>query len=128
MPVGVRLVVQAEEAERNEHFAAGKDLYLRARAIYRIGRFLINRSKLPQQAWEGEKAAYLKDGRYLDPPNQGVVIPFNHTSKDAGDEAKDIPAYLRIPTSSKAKHAWPVLLLICGIWAYWTDYTNRTDA
>ena len=45
----------------------------------------------------------------------------------AGDETKDIPAYLRIPNGTKPEAGWPVLLFICGLDAYRTDHTNRTN-
>ena len=128
LPVGDALVKRAEAAEGNGNTSEAKDLYLRAGAVYRIARFPINRSKLSRQAWEAGKAAYLKAGKYLDPPNQQVMIPFVHVNKDAGDQAKDIPAYLRIPSGPKPENGWPVLLFICGLDAYRTAHTNRTDA
>ena len=128
LPVGEVLVKQAEEAEKEDNLDEAKDLYLRAGAVYRIARFPINRSKLSRQAWEAGKAAYLKGSRFLDPPNQEVMIPFIHADSGAGDEPGDIPAYLRIPNGDRPEHGWPVLLFICGLDAYRTDHTNRTDA
>jgi pimeloyl-ACP methyl ester carboxylesterase len=128
LPVGEDLVGRAGTAESEGKLAEAKELYLRAGAVYRIARFPINRSRLSRQAWEAGKAAYLKGGKYLDPPNREVMIPFVHADKDVGDEMKDIPAYLRIPNGRKREHGWPVLLFICGLDAYRTDHTNRTDA
>lgn len=127
LPVGEALMKRAEEAESNRNTSEAKDLYLRAGAVYRIARFPINRSKLSQQAWEAGKAAYIKGGKYLDPPNQEFMIPFSHANEELGDDLKDIPAYLRIPIGKKPEHGWPVLLFICGLDAYRSDHTNRTD-
>jgi hypothetical protein len=128
LPVGEALVKRAEAAEGNGNTNEARDFFLRAGAVYRIARFPINRSKLSRQAWEAGKAAYLKGGQYLDPPNQEVMIPFVHANRDAGDETRDIPAYLRIPSGESPEQGWPVLLFICGLDAYRTDHTNRTDA
>ena len=128
LPVGESLVEQAEASEQRGDTAQARDLYLRAGAVYRIARFPINRSLLSQEAWEAGKAAYLKGGKYLDPPNEEVMMPFKHANVEAGDKSNDIPGYLRIPKGQKPKDGWPVLLFICGLDAYRTDHTNRTDA
>ena len=127
LPVGEGLVKKAEEAEKDGDTAKAKELYLRAGAVYRIARFPINRSKLSQQAWEAGKDAYIRGGKYLDPPNQEVMISFKHADIAAGDEKTDIPACLRVPNGDKPARGWPVLLFICGLDAYRTDHTNRTD-
>lgn len=127
MPVAEALVKRAEEAELSEKSDEAKDFYLRAAAVYRIARFPIIRSKLSRQAWEAGKSAYLKGGKYLDAPVEEVKIPFSHADQDAGDEVKDISAFLRIPAGPKPKQGWPVVLFICGLDAYKTDHTNKTD-
>lgn len=38
-----------------------------------------------------------------------------------------IQAYLRMPSGSQPKDGWPVLLFICGLDAYKTDHTPRTQ-
>lgn len=128
LPVGEKLVERAKTAEEKADTMEAKDLYLRAAAVYRIARFPINRSKLSQRAWKAGLAAYLKGGKYLDPPNQEVMVPFKHAKPDAGDKPNDIPVYVRIPNGEKPKDGWPVLLFICGLDAYRCDHTNRTDA
>ncbi len=62
LPVAENLVALAGEAERQGDTAKARELYLRAAAVYRIGRFPINRSPLSQKAWEKGKEAYVKGG------------------------------------------------------------------
>jgi hypothetical protein len=73
-PAAEQLVKSAEKSEEEGDIEKARDLYLRAAAVYRIARFPINRSQLTQLAWERGKAAYLKGGRYLSPPNIAVEI------------------------------------------------------
>ena len=128
VPIGAALVKQAEEAERQNDWETAKELYVRAGAVYRIARFPIIRSKLSRQAWEAGKAAYLKGGQYLDPPNQEVMMLFQYANSSAGDESRDIPAHPRIPNVKKPERGWPVLLFICGLDAYRPDFTDGMDA
>jgi hypothetical protein len=126
-PSAEQLVSLAEEAEEEGETAKARDLYLRAAAVYRIARFPINRSRLTQLAWERGKAAYVKGGRYLSPPNIAVDIAFTHADPSAGDQNVPIQAYLRIPKGEIPANGWPILLLICGLDAYKTDNTSRTQ-
>ncbi|MEU5698023.1 alpha/beta hydrolase family protein [Streptomyces aurantiacus] len=105
----------------------GRDLFLRAAAICRIARFPVNRSPLGQEAWEKGKAAYEQGGRLLDPPSIPIGIPFTHADTAAGDLDADIAAYLRLPQGQKPATGWPVVLCICGLDAYRTDHTPRTQ-
>ena len=127
LPVAENLVAQAGEAERQGDTPKARDLYLRAAAVYRIARFPINRSPLSQEAWEKGKAAYVKAGQYLSPPSVPVEIPFEHANTSAGDTDVAIQAYLRMPAGAKPKDGWPVVLFICGLDAYKTDLTLRTQ-
>ena len=127
LPVAENLVAQAGEAERQGDTPKARDLYLRAAAVYRIARFPINRSPISQEAWEKGKAAYVKAGQYLSPPSVPVEIPFEHANTSAGDTDVAIQAYLRMPAGAKPKDGWPVVLFICGLDAYKTDLTLRTQ-
>ena len=127
LPVAANLAARAEEAEQQGDTAKARDLYLRAAAVYRIARFPINRSPLSQEAWERGKAAYVKAGQYLSPPSVPVEIPFQHAKASAGDSDVPIPAYLRMPAGTKPKSGWPMVLFICGLDAYKTDLTPRTQ-
>ena len=126
-PVGHQLVLQADDAAAKGRTNEAKDLYLRAAAVYRIARFPINRSPLSQEAWERGKASYEKAGPLLDPPSAPVEIPFSHANTAAGDRDTAIQAYLRLPKGIKPNAGWPIVLFICGLDAYKTDHTPRTQ-
>ena len=127
-PPAQQLVGQAEQAMSDNSTAEARDRFLRAAAVYRIARFPTNRSALSQEAWEKGKAAYEQGGQLLDPPSVPVNIPFAHASTSAGDLDVAIPAYLRLPKGARPADGWPVLLFICGLDAYRTDHTPRTQA
>jgi acetyl esterase/lipase len=126
-PVADRLVAAARDAASNGDTLGARDLFLRAAAVYRIARFPINRSPLSREAWKKGKDAYEQGGRLLDPPSVPVDIPFRHAVTSAGDLDAGIPAYLRLPRGQKPAEGWPVLLFICGLDAYRTDLTSRTQ-
>lgn len=127
-PAASQLVCAAQDAAEGGRTGEATDLWLRAAAVYRIARFPINRSKLSQEAWEEGKAAYEQGGRLLSPPSVPVSIPFAHADTSAGDLDVPIPAYLRIPQGQEPAGGWPLLLFICGLDAYRTDHTPRTQA
>ena len=126
-PVAGHLVTMAEQAEKQGETSTARDLYLRAAAVYRIARFPINRSPLSQKAWEKGKEAYRAGGRFLDPPSVAVDIPFAYADVSAGDIDVPIQAYLRMPKGTQPPGGWPVILFICGLDAYKTDHTPRTQ-
>jgi FrsA-like alpha/beta hydrolase family protein len=128
LPFAQQLVADAEAAAADDGTGKARDLFLRAAAVYRIARFPINRSALGQEAWEKGKAAYEQGGRLLDPPSVPVDIPFAHSDTSAGDRDVAVQAYLRTPTGTTPDDGWPVLLFICGLDAYRTDHTPRTQA
>ena len=127
LPVGQRLVAQADQAASNGMTEQAKDLYLRGAAVYRMARFPINRSPLGHEAWEKGKAAYEQASRLLDPPSVPVAVPFLHADAAAGDRDAAVPAYLRLPEGRRPAAGWPVVLFICGLDAYRTDHTARTQ-
>ena len=127
-PVAEDLMRQAEEAQAAGRSDEARTIFLRAAAVYRIARFPINRSPLSQQAWERGKAAYEKGGPLLDPPSVPIDVDFSRADLAAGDRAAPIKAYLRVPNGDRPKKGWPLLLFICGLDAYRTDNTPRTQA
>ena len=127
LPVAETLVGMAEHAETRGDVVSARNLFLRAAAVYRIARFPINRSPISEAAWYSGKKAYLKGGRYLTPASVAVDIPFTHVSKLGGDADEPIQAYLRLPIGDKPAAGWPVVLFICGLDAYKTDHTPRTQ-
>ena len=126
-PVAEDLVSRASQAETHGDAAKAQELYLRAAAVYRIARFPVNRSKVSQEAWERGKEAYVKAGRYLNPASVALNIPFTHGDAAAGDLLVPVQTYLRMPTGKKPGAGWPVMLFICGLDAYKTDHTPRTQ-
>ncbi len=126
-PVAENLARMAQQTEGQGDIARACGLYLRAAAVYRIARFPINRSPASQEAWERGKAAYVSGGQYLNPPSVPVEVPFTHAAESMGDSNVPIQAYLRMPKGEKPKNGWPVLLFICGLDAYKTDHTPRTQ-
>ena len=127
LPVGERLTAQAADALSQSKLDQARNLYLRSAAVYRIARFPINRSELGQEAWRLGKAAYEEGGKLLDPPSVPVSLPFTHAEVAAADSERPIDAYLRLPKSERPAAGWPVLLFICGLDAYRTDHTPRTQ-
>ena len=128
LPAAHLIVDRAERALADEDDDRARDLFLRAAALYRIARFPINRSPLSTQAWEDGKSAYERGALLLDPPSVTVSIPFVHADPSAGDEETPIQAYLRLPQGRAPGGGWPVLLFVCGLDAYRTDHTPRTQA
>ncbi len=122
-----KLVGMAEQAEAQGDTEKARELYLRGAAVLRIARFPINRSSASQEAWRRGKAAYVKGGRFLNPPSVPIDVPFAHADTAAEDQNVPIQAYLRLPKGEKPKDGWPVLLFICGLDAYKTDHTPRTQ-
>ena len=126
-PVAEKLVESAARAEAEQNIVEARDLYLRGAAVYRISRFPLNRSSLSQRAWELGKAAYVKGGVYLDPPILPIRIPFVHADVSKSDSNIAIEAYMRIPKGARPERGWPLVLFICGLDAYKTDQTPRTQ-
>lgn len=124
-PAALALEDAAAKAYTAKDFITGRDLDLRAAALYRIARFPIVRSPKTEEAWVRGKAAYLRASPYLSPPNTEVQIP--HTHGIDTEVGSMIPAYLRLPADASTKPV-PVLLFICGLDAYRTDHSNRTEA
>lgn len=129
VPVAEALVAKATEAEKQGDTALARELYLRAGAVYRISRFPIIRTQLGKDIWAAQKKAYAKGGAYLTPPNQEISIPFTHANIAAGDLGNTVEAYLRLPEAAPiTPEGHPVLLFVCGLDAYRTDNTPRTQA
>ncbi len=126
-PIAENLVLLAGQAEERSDSTNARDLYLRAAAVYRIARFPINRSEISQKAWERGKEAYVKAGQYLSPASIPMDLPFTHADLPAGDTDVPIQANLRVPNGIRPKNGWPVVLFICGLDAYKTDHTPRTQ-
>ncbi|CAI7649497.1 hypothetical protein N7533_008438 [Penicillium manginii] len=123
-PVAEQLEAAASAAEAKQESVLASSLYLRAVALYRISRFPVIRSAKTFEAWERGKAAYSKGGKYLTPPNEEFSIPHTHASASDGNT---IQAYVRIPEHASKSSPVPVVLFVCGLDAYRTDFTSRID-
>lgn len=126
--VGDRLAAAARVAAEWDSAEQARELFLRAAAVYRMARFPIVRSPLGQEAWKKGKAAYEQGGRLLDAPSVPVAIKFTRCDTAVGDRDTDIEAYLRLPRGLQPAAGWPVMLFVCGLDAYRTDHTPRTEA
>ena len=126
LPAAEALVAEAKKFELDGNNDRARELYLRAATVCRIGRFPIVRSSGGRALWELNKRAYLGASPYLSPPNTEVEIPFTHASSATGESPNAfIPAYLRIPTGKPPGGGWPVVLFICGLDHYRTDFEQR---
>ncbi|KAH8896172.1 yellowish-green 1-like protein [Thozetella sp. PMI_491] len=127
IPAAEALIAEGRNAEQSGSKEKARELYLRAGTVCRIGRFPIVRSQLGQKLWELNKTAFLAASPYLSPPNTEVRIPFAHASTAAGESVSAvIPVYLRIPEGEPPAGSWPVLLFICGLDHYRTDFEQRS--
>ncbi len=127
IPAAEALMAAAQKAEQAGDKEKARELYLRTGAVCRIGRFPIIRSPLGKKLWEMNKTASLAASAYLSSPIVEVKIPFTHASAAAGESTDaTIPAYLRIPEGETPAGGWPVLLFICGLDHYRTDFEQRT--
>lgn len=127
LPAAETLVAEAKMAEKGGDTDKARELYLRAGTVCRIGRFPIVRSPLSRELWELNKTAYVGASPYLSPPSFEVNIPFTHALSTAGESADAaIPAYVRIPEGKPPADGWPVVLFICGLDHYRTDFEQRT--
>ena len=126
-PVAARLEAEGDAALLAGRTDEARNRFLRAAAVYRLARFPIPRSTDSDRAWQLGKAVYERAAPLLDPPSVAIEIPFPHADVAAGDLDAPIPAYLRVPTGEPPENGWPVLLFICGLDAYRTDHTRRTQ-
>ena len=126
LPVAKALESRAAGAEAAGQTEQACALWLRAAAVYRIARFPIVCSPKTEEAWVNGKATYLRASPYMSPMNREVSIP--HKYGIQGERGQDIKAYLRMPAEKRSPNrAAPVLLFICGLDAYRTDHTSRTE-
>ena len=94
MPTCEQLVKNADKLKEQGKKQEAIDMYLRACAVYRIARFPYINSVQKKEAYEAQKAAYLKGAALFDCPIKDVAIP--HTAGTDKDD-KSIPTYVRVP-------------------------------
>ena len=128
LPVGRHLYQQALGLEQDGKLDAAHSHYLRSAAVYRIARFPIVRGVNGRAAWDEGKRSYERAGALLSPPSRAVAVPFTRADTSAGDAAEPIQVYVRTPLGEPPVGGFPVVLFICGLDAYRTDNTPRTQA
>ncbi|KUJ19594.1 alpha/beta-hydrolase [Mollisia scopiformis] len=128
-PIAASLTKQGDELVSTNPVKAS-ELYLRAACLYRIARFpyigsfpAVN-DNTKWEAWELQKAVYMKAAKTWEQPVTEVIIP--HTHK-AGEDRADIPAYIRMPKAKEGVEKVPAVLLMTGLDGYRPDNTVRTE-
>jgi Asp-tRNA(Asn)/Glu-tRNA(Gln) amidotransferase A subunit family amidase len=118
---------QGDEVLESGNKSLASAFYLRACAVYRIGRFPYI-TKFPREndepkleAWEAQKRVYLKAGALWEEPVQEVIVEHAHRK---GRDLDVIPVYVRVP---KGKDSAPVVILMTGLDGYRPDNTVRCD-
>lgn len=80
-------------------------------------------SPIKYQAWEAQKAAYLKaTANWVDPLTE-ELIPHTFRTEEEGEH---IPVYVRVPVTASAAKPVPTMLLITGLDGYRPDNTQRS--
>lgn len=126
LPTCQDLVKQGDAALTSGDKQAAIALYLRACAVYRIARFPYINSSLKRQAYEAQKAVYLKATALFDCPILDVRIP--HTARAANDKGDQVPLYVRYPGGRPSREKpVPAVLLMCGLDGHRPDNTVRSD-
>ncbi|KAI6377299.1 hypothetical protein MCOR25_002556 [Pyricularia grisea] len=128
-PIAEALVARADAATAGS--AEATELYLRACAVYRIARFpyitAYPRVNCPVkwEAWEAQKAAYLRCGRAWAEPVQEVIVAHTHRK---GNDRDSIPVYVRVPkATAESGGPCPAVILMTGLDGYRPDNTVRCD-
>ncbi|CAF9922191.1 MAG: hypothetical protein HETSPECPRED_004991 [Heterodermia speciosa] len=117
------LLAKAESETLAKNHAEASSLYFRIAALYRISRFPIMNSPIKYQAWEAQKAAYLKaTANWVDPLTE-ELIPHTFRTEEEGEH---IPVYVRVPVTASAAKPVPTMLLITGLDGYRPDNTQRS--
>lgn len=80
-------------------------------------------SPVKQEAWEAQKASYMKAAGGWTDPIQERLIP--HTAA-SGADGPSIPLYFRVPSTATIENPVPTILLITGLDGYRPDNTQRT--
>ena len=80
-------------------------------------------SPVKYQAWEAQKAAYMKaTANWVDPLTE-ELIPHTFRTEEEGET---IPAYVRLPVTASRQKPVPTMLLITGLDGYRPDNTQRS--
>ncbi|KAJ4553697.1 hypothetical protein HRR77_002074 [Exophiala dermatitidis] len=113
LPTAGRLTDAATSAQGADR-AKAAELFKRAACVYRISRFpsVDAGTGLKRKVFDLQKQVYLRGASLWDAPIKEIVIP--HTSAE-GDDGKEIPLYVRLPSGTGITNKCPVVLLITGL-------------
>ncbi len=110
---------EARRAEEKGDTARARESYLRAYGCYRVARYPTLNSPAKRAAYRRSQDAYVKAGRYLDPPIERVEIPFHGRPRDG----TILVGLLRRP---RRQGTLPVIVTWGGIDSFKEE--RRTDA
>lgn len=125
LPTAEDLVKKADGLVKEGKKEEGVQMYLRACAVYRIGRFPYINSSVKTEAYEAQKKAYMKAASLFEVPIHDLSIP--HTAGTSHDEGTSIPLYIRTPPSASKSQPCPAVILMCGLDGHRPDNTTRSD-
>lgn len=100
------------------------ELYERAAAVFRISRFPSvdgDETGFKRGIFNEQVQVYLRGASLWDAPLKQVVIP--HTAA-AGEDGKEIPLFVRIPSGASESKKCPVVLLLTGLDGHRPDNTG----
>lgn len=124
LPTAERLAKEAQSFESVDKQRA-ISLYKRANAVYRISRFpYLDGTPLKRQAYEAQKATYIRGASLWDVPIRDVSIRHPHAANGDGNQ---IPLYVRTPPNASAQNKCGVMLLITGLDGHRPDNSERSD-
>jgi hypothetical protein len=117
---GQRLALMASSVIQQDK-AKAVELFMRANAVFRIGRFPYIGTDLKRSVFETQKQVYLSGAKLWDIPVTETVIDHKYAAN--GDGPK-IPLYLRVPPAASSSAPCPVILLITGLDGHRPDNTE----
>lgn len=103
------------------------ELYERAACVFRISRFPSvdgDETGFKRKIFNEQVQVYLRGASLWDSPMKQIVVP--HTSA-AGEDGKEIPLFVRVPSDASPNKRCPVVLLLTGLDGHRPDNTGRSD-
>ncbi|KAI0394720.1 alpha/beta-hydrolase [Xylariaceae sp. FL0594] len=116
---GDDLVASAQKAEVSGRKEEASELYMRASALYRIGRFPLPRSDSQRVAWKKGKEAALKGLSMQEYPMTEVLIP--HVEHAADGDGDVLPGYYHLPSHASPHAKVPLVIIFTGLDGYRTE-------
>ncbi|KAK0648424.1 yellowish-green 1-like protein [Cercophora newfieldiana] len=114
-PFAETLVATAEEALASGNREKASEYFLRASAVYRIGRFPAIRTEKQREAWRLGKEVFYKGAGLMEFPIREVLVGHRYKKEGEGDV---IPVNLLVPEGEGKK---PVVLIFTGLDGHRTE-------